>query len=395
MKRLAIFCDGTWNRLDAQHLTNVVKAARTVLPEAPDGTLQITYYNEGVGTSYLVSQRLESSIAGGFGLGLTDKIAEAYRFLVLNYEPGDQIYIFGFSRGAYTARSLAGLIRNCGIPSRDHIEKVPAALAFYLDRSAYKDPNSDAARRFRAAHSPRILINEADREWRRSNGFTDNLDAIPFFRLTYIGVWDTVGALGIPKHLLIERLMRTSRKYQFHDGDLSSSIGAARHAIALDEDRRSFEPSLWHNLDDLNSRPDRAAAYHQEWFPGDHGSVGGGGDIAGHSTAALLWVLEGAAECGLALDGKQLERYRADLDHLAPLRNRSAPPGWMERLYRRKPRKGPRSWDHLSEAARQRLLHEPEGKGEYWPESLRNLFEEIRIRRAGLARQLKEGSSDA
>lgn len=98
MKRLAIFCDGTWNQLASPYPTNVVLGTEAVLPRASDGTLQLTYYNEGVGTSYIVSKRLSAWIAGGFGLGLFDKVADAYRLLVLNYEIGDEIYILGFSR---------------------------------------------------------------------------------------------------------------------------------------------------------------------------------------------------------------------------------------------------------------------------------------------------------
>lgn len=99
MKRIAIFCDGTWNRI-SKSPTNVVLGAQLLLPVADDGAQQLTYYRQGVGTSWLISQTLETYLAGAFGLGLFDNIADAYRFLVFNYQTGDEIYIFGFSRGA-------------------------------------------------------------------------------------------------------------------------------------------------------------------------------------------------------------------------------------------------------------------------------------------------------
>ena len=111
MKRLVVFCDGTWNRMSARYPTNVVIGAQATLSRAEDGVEQITFYDEGVGTTAPVFGQIERWLAGAFGLGLIDKIAAAYRFLIFNYEPGDEIFIFGFSRGAYTARSLAGLIR--------------------------------------------------------------------------------------------------------------------------------------------------------------------------------------------------------------------------------------------------------------------------------------------
>src|SRR5690606_34463607 len=102
-KRIAVFCDGTWSQLTAECPTNVVLGAQMVLPRADDGTQQLVLYKEGVGTSYLINKAWESRLAGAFGWGLFDNIADAYRFLVFNYRTGDEIFIFGFSRGAFTA----------------------------------------------------------------------------------------------------------------------------------------------------------------------------------------------------------------------------------------------------------------------------------------------------
>ncbi len=119
MKRISIFCDGTWNQLSAPNATHVARLARAVRPSATDGRTQLVYYQQGVGTgrgTNAVARKMDKWLGGALGWGLDDNIIEAYRNLIFWYEPGDQIFIFGFSRGAYTARSLAGLIRTAGIP---------------------------------------------------------------------------------------------------------------------------------------------------------------------------------------------------------------------------------------------------------------------------------------
>lgn len=108
MKRLVFCFDGSWNQIDAPHPTNVLFTAQSVLPMAPDGTAQLIYYDEGVGT-----EKGEKLRGGMFGKGLEKNLNDAYRFLIFNHTPGDEIYVFGFSRGAFTARSFAGLISNC------------------------------------------------------------------------------------------------------------------------------------------------------------------------------------------------------------------------------------------------------------------------------------------
>src|SRR5690606_1933003 len=128
MKRIAIFCDGTWNRMSAEFPTNVLCGAQLVLPADDAGISQITYYDEGVGT---VGPKALTALQAAFGWGLLEKIEAAYRFLIFNYEPGDEVFIFGFSRGAFTARSLAGLIRKCGIVPRNEAGRIREIFEFY------------------------------------------------------------------------------------------------------------------------------------------------------------------------------------------------------------------------------------------------------------------------
>src|SRR5579883_605079 len=171
MKRLVVCCDGTWQQLASPCPSNVIRLAQSVKATASDGTPQIVFYDEGIGTDSQATKLL----SGATGLGIDKNIQDCYRFLSLNYEPGDEIYLFGFSRGAYTARSLAGLIRNTGILKPDFIHLVNKAYDLYRDRNEYTAPNSDLMRAFRQNYSYEDIT-----------------------RIKFIGVWDTVGALGIP-----------------------------------------------------------------------------------------------------------------------------------------------------------------------------------------------------
>ena len=162
MKRIVIACDGTWNRLDAERQTNVAKLAEAVLPAGPDGVAQVVCHLDGVGSGRgtgRLARALDRALGGTMGFGLEATLAEAYRFLVFAYAPGDEIHLFGFSRGAYTARSLAGLIRNCGILERRHAEAIPLALALYRARTPEAGPDSDGGagvpRRARRARGDR------------------------------------------------------------------------------------------------------------------------------------------------------------------------------------------------------------------------------------------------
>ena len=354
MKRIVICCDGTWNRLDADRPTNVARIAKAILPRAPDGIVQVIRHIDGVGTGRgvgPVSQAADRALGGLFGRGLMATLAEAYRFLIFNYAPGDEIHLFGFSRGAFTARTLSGLIRNCAIPQARHAGEINAALDLYRRRSAGTHPDADAACAFRARVAPHIGVGEADRSWRAARGLAPGHP----LRLRYVGVWDTVGALGVPSHLAT--LQWLNRGLRFHDTRLSRGVEAARQAVAIDERRRVFPPALWDNLDTLNAETEGPAKREQRWFPGDHGAVGGGGEPR-LSNDALLWVAEGAMAEGLALDPDCLAEWRRDRDCLAPLQMARGPLAAFLNLSRRD-RSGPDRIDDLAAAALARWRADP------------------------------------
>lgn len=278
-KRLVVCCDGTWNTINQKYPTNVAEVHKAVAATG-GGMRQQKHYVEGVG-----NKPWSRFTGGAFGAGLSDNVLDAYRFVVRNYEPGDELFFFGFSRGAYTARSTVGLIRNCGVLLGRNEERIGDAYRMYRDRDrAATGPDSSAARAFRAKFSHR------------------DPDPTP---IRFIGVWDTVGALGIP--LSGGRLLNMfNRRWQFHNTELSSTVRSAFHALAIDEKRRSFEPTIW--------KPSPTAVgqeREQLWFAGDHSDVGGGHGDRGLSDAALRWLVSCAQSCGLAFEPKALA-------HLAP-----------------------------------------------------------------------------
>jgi uncharacterized protein (DUF2235 family) len=282
MRRLIVCADGTWNRPDqraggVEAPTNVVKLARAIAPVDSRGVSQIVHYQPGVGT-----HSAEDKLFGGaFGTGLDGNIRDCYRFLIHNYIPGDEIYFFGFSRGAYTVRSLTGLLRNSGLLTLRSADQEEEAFALYRDRNDDAHPNATRSTWFRVQH------------------------AHPPVAVTCVGVWDTVGALGLPVEFF-ESL--THRRHAFHDVTLSSRIENAFHALAIDERRKPFAPTLWEQpAEDLGRN-----WLEQAWFPGVHGNVGGGYADSALSDIALRWMVERVTErCSLEVDRRFIAKITA------------------------------------------------------------------------------------
>lgn len=231
MKRIAIFCDGTWNTPDAPDPTNVFHLHSMARRTASDGVTQILKYIPGVGTGFGKSgwrKRLDKITGGVFGVGVTKNILAAYTFLAEQYEPGDEIYVFGFSRGAFTARSLVGLIRASGLPRHTEAHRVGEALRRYRDSDPDTKPSSDKSHEFRLGFSPDVVTSEKEADCRAAQGHP----AKPLLTVTYLGIWDTVGALGIPGYY--KALAGVFNRSQgFHDTQLSSMVMAARHAVSI------------------------------------------------------------------------------------------------------------------------------------------------------------------
>lgn len=264
MKRLIMCCDGTWNTAQQSCPTNVERICKTIAPADAGGVPQVVSYHDGVG-----AKRWERLRGGAFGFGLSRNVQDTYRFLVDNYEPGDELYLIGFSRGAYTARSTAGLVRNAGILRPEHKDLVGPAYAMYRNK---EKPDAPSAVAFRKQYA--------------------YADTTP---IRFIGVWDTVGALGVPD-LGLPGLKWLNRRWEFHDTTLSSRVRSAFQALAIDEARRPFMPTLW---DAQPTATDQQLE--QVWFSGVHCDVGGGYKEAELADLPFYWMSMRARACGLAL----------------------------------------------------------------------------------------------
>lgn len=283
MKRIIVCADGTWNERDQvdettgkRRPTNVTKVARATLARDANGVDQVVYYHDGVGTG----GGIDRLTGGAFGHGIEDNVRELYRFILYNYAPGDELYLFGFSRGAFTVRTLAGFMKMVGLVQKDDDYFIPDIYECY-QRSA--GPGSE--------------------QWKRA--FRRVKDAQPSPPIRFIGVWDTVGALGAPGFL---GRMINPNKYRYHDVELTPQIQHAYQALAIDERRKPFEPNVW-------ERPSGwSGTLEQAWFAGVHSNVGGSSTPDGLANVALHWMVGKAQALGLAVDAAFLAHYRPCFD---------------------------------------------------------------------------------
>jgi len=284
MARKLILClDGTWNHPDddlkpedKQVETNVRRIFEAALhgPSVPD---QIKWYDEGINGK----RWFEKIGSGAFGLGLDEKILDAYRYLVQTYEEGDRIFLFGYSRGAYSARSLVGLIRKCGLVQRDSVNMAKKAYEIYRTRHSVDCPE---AVDFRKRYSRAITIDT-------------------------VGVFDSVGSLGVP----LPTFASYNRKYyEFHDVMLSSIVHHAYHAMAIDEHRKSFNVTLWDPAGPIDQ------TLEQRWFVGSHADIGGGIPDRKLSDLTLRWMMERALSRGVIFEPRHVP-LRIERNHLAPV----------------------------------------------------------------------------
>jgi len=274
-KRIVICCDGTWNepestKDDEKVPTNVLKMVRAVAPrDSRTGTDQVVYYDQGVGTGAV--GKFDKLIGGGTGYGISKNIRDCYSFIANNYVDGDDLFLFGFSRGAYTIRSLGGMLDAVGLLTKNDLRHVPEAYAYY----------------------------HIDPEKREQSDFHELMGSLPRsdVRIKFLGVWDTVGALGIPTPGLGKVQKWAGNIWKgvrvgFHDCNLSEIVENAFQALGIDEKRGPFKPSIW----DQSTGQRRVL---QAWFAGVHSNVGGGYSDAGLSDTALVWMVNRARECGL------------------------------------------------------------------------------------------------
>jgi uncharacterized protein (DUF2235 family) len=305
MVRNIVLCsDGTGSKGMQKRGTNVFKLYEAVDLHGhgvgPNSPKQIAFYDDGVGTE---SIKLLKILGGAFGLGLSRNVKQLYADLVRTYEKGDQIYLFGFSRGAFTVRTLAGLINTCGIIKREveHDEKLldKVEMAYREYRSKYKPIY---------LRRPKKEISKKRADDFRKKYCVDDEQYAPEEKvhIKFIGVWDTVDAVGTPIMWLADFINLFIYRFKFADSKLSSEkkVKKACHALSIDDERLTFHPVMW---DEKGENDDRIE---QVWFAGVHSNVGGGYPKHGMSLVSLHWMMSKAEQAGLRFIGQDRELYR-------------------------------------------------------------------------------------
>ena len=281
-KRLIVTCDGTWLDSDnglvngqKQPPSNVSRIGWAIKDTSRDGVPQIVNYQAGVGT---MGGRASRVVGGATGFGLKENMREAYTYLAINWKPGDEMFLIGFSRGAFTARSIGGMIGALGLLTR-------AGLP------SFNEIFEDWEHRFDDRYESKYPDNPFPGKGPFDQHYVDELVRRG---LTTINVpikaiccWDTVGSLGIPKLGFFDSLLgaRGTHEYEFYDTRLHPCVENAFQALALDERRAPFSPALWEKRD--NDRTNLV----QCWFPGVHSNVGGGYDDQDLANITLGWMM--------------------------------------------------------------------------------------------------------
>ena len=297
-KNIIVCSDGTGNSTVKGRGSNVFKLfeAIDVNGHRTDPSLrrQLAFYDDGVGTESLKWIRM---FAGATGYGLSRNIKQLYREICRVYEPGDQIFLFGFSRGAFTVRTLSGLINDSGlIDARNYGTedrfRAQARAAYAAYRCKYR------AWLTRLAWRGGINADEFRRKFARQD--------VPSKPIRLLGVWDTVDAVGLP-FKLADVWNKVVWQYKFETSTLSPVVECGRQALALDDERGAFEPVLWDETD-----PSTRARVHQVWFPGAHSNVGGGYPQHGMSLVALDWMMREAEHAGVRFVAPAREHYATE-----------------------------------------------------------------------------------
>lgn len=271
-RNLIVLSDGTGNRGGVTRDTNVWRLYKSIdRHHAP--VEQLVRYDDGVGTD---DWRVAKILGGAVGIGLTRNVTGLYGFLARHYRPGDRIYMLGFSRGAFTVRVLAGLIARCGL---------------WTQNAYFAEDNPERFIRRRILPAYRSLGDAKVRALRES------VDLHPEVYVRFLGVWDTVDAVGVPideLKVLLEtpaRLLANRRAYGFHDRELSHWVHTARQALSIDDDRRTFHPNVWSTHRPPGDRDKLCQDVAQVWFAGAHSNVGGSYPKDGLAYVTLDWML--------------------------------------------------------------------------------------------------------
>jgi uncharacterized protein (DUF2235 family) len=299
-KRIVVCSDGTGNTAIKGRGTNVFKLFEAVDLDShrydAAVTPQIAIYDDGVGTENFKPLKL---LAGATGWGLSRNVKHLYAELARVYDPGDEIFMFGFSRGAFTVRTLVGFIATCGLVDMRRLRERTA--------SAFHATVNQGYRAYRDCYQPFLRQALVRPSTTKAATFKSRYSHPGDTRIRFVGVWDTVDAVGLPFHLG-DVLNATVYRFKFPDHELSGIVDRACHALAIDDERQTFHPLMW------TERPEDAGRVSQVWFAGAHSNVGGGYPKQGMSFVALDWMLDQAAQAGRPFNQHGLRLNASDRD---------------------------------------------------------------------------------
>jgi uncharacterized protein (DUF2235 family) len=305
-KNIILFSDGTGNKGGYGADSNVFKLFNAVDIHCPT-TEQITFYDDGVGTN---TNKFIRAINGAFGLGFRQNVRDLYEFLARNYEKEDQVYLFGFSRGAATIRAFAGMIQECGLLDRDddacktNDRFDEAKFQGLIDEAVQAYANHKSDTDGVGACQERAVGHEEKNKGDIGKGDKSKKASLP---IKMIGIWDTVSALGFPQdwswtvNWVFWSLDKITEwipglAHNFYNYQLGPDVEHVYHALAIDDERKTFHPKVWTETRDVDQRPKNIE---QVWFAGAHSNVGGGYERAGMSLVALDWMMKRARARGI------------------------------------------------------------------------------------------------
>ena len=307
-KNIVLCSDGTGNQGGQGVGTNVYKTY-TAVDIHNKNVEQVTFYDNGVGTN---KNKYLRALTGAFGIGFKQNVEDLYEFLARHYDVVDQegqpdnIYLFGFSRGAATVRAFAGMIQECGL------------LCIGRDGHGNKNHDEQEFQRLIKAAMKAYVKHKSDRSFLEKfhNEVKYPFSIVSNVEIEMVGVWDTVSALGFPQDWSwgvnwlfepVKKILDCVLPHSFYNYRLNKDVKNVHHALAIDDERKTFHPKIWNE-----TRTDRPVNIEQVWFTGAHSNVGGGYPRAGLSTVALDWMMERAAEHGVEFKESARKNIRND-----------------------------------------------------------------------------------
>jgi uncharacterized protein (DUF2235 family) len=386
-KNIILCSDGTGNRGGETPDTNVYKIYNAIKLQS-EAKLEnpVTFYDNGVGTS---KNTLMKALGSGVGVGFRENICDLYEFLGRNYNEGDNIYIFGFSRGAATVRAFAGMIEHCGLVDKsrlktdDDLKKLTKKAFNAYQKGKLNRDNKDKPNLVTSKDYPDADTFRIDHSYTHKDYAPDGK-----LKIEFMGVWDTVSSLGTPQIEYLDTIINWISPHKFYDLEPENCVKNVYHAIAVDDERRTFWPLVWNENSFYGKPINKEKTIEQVWFPGMHSNVGGGYHRQELANVTLDWMIErinihalNAPDGGLDLKHGVDEKAKEDANPFGKLHNSR---DGLAIFYRYRPRPIQKLCDEIIEgkikihdSVIRRMKH---GTADYAPGQLPDVFQVVATR---------------